>query len=144
MFLPDRSGIRCDLCLLIEKEQFTYYSVDFLKIRIVNKTVIRSPDDISYDICKNCYNKWLERCKNNVSRALPNTIKCDFCPEYMASDFVYYKLDITVANVDIKREKPVESKKYFMDYNVGECCINQYFDIIKTNKEKIKTGGNWS
>lgn len=76
MLLPNKDGIKCDICGEIKKNKFIYYSYDIHKI-IVNLEKIESKEEkltdvnesiIGFDVCENCHkiniNKMLEN--NNV------------------------------------------------------------------------------
>lgn len=65
--LESRDGIRCDLCHMVAKTQFRYYSYDLTEVQIIGgayPSVLKANRKInasSLDVCGNCHHRFTER-----------------------------------------------------------------------------------
>jgi len=148
MFLPTRDGIRCDICGSSHRNDFTYYSFDVNKvvadtaIGTVNPTIISE----SYDVCEECYNKFIDKCKKHIRDVKKNTVRCDFCPKYLSGKFEMRRIVVTKVTVDSaqKSEGPLDVESKHMDFNVCKECWSEILQRINKTKETLKQKGDWS
>jgi len=65
--LESRDGVRCDLCHMVLKTKFQYYSCDLNPVQVFRGMAPstlkanRSNRLLSLDLCGNCYNKFASR-----------------------------------------------------------------------------------
>lgn len=73
MLLPNRDGVRCDMCGKEHKSKFTYYSYDCHKVTVdISKMETRREQVtdvdgsvIGYDVCEECHKRNQDRCLEN-------------------------------------------------------------------------------
>jgi len=72
MLLPNRDGVKCDLCGAILKSIFVYYSydchkvsVDVLKKETKKETTDVNKSMIGFDVCEDCHRGNLEKMLEN-------------------------------------------------------------------------------
>lgn len=146
MLLSTRDGISCDLCGIILKNKFTYFSVESKGIQVdaSKAQVVQLGKDLDVDVCDPCYTKMEEAVRKYVVNGVQRgTIKCDFCPKILSGAFKYHVLLIhkVTADRDVKEKGPADVQANHMDFNLDDECFLAMANIAMTNRQKVKTGG---
>ena len=76
MLLPDKNGIKCDLCGKILRDKFVYYSYDCHKVFVDVSRLETSKEKatdvngsvIGFDVCEECHNKMVKSGVQNASQ----------------------------------------------------------------------------
>jgi len=105
MQTKDKTGIICDFCALMNREEFLYYSLDFKKVEIFNDSytgleyILRLPTHLSYDICSICFDEIKINVINNNAN-IQRGIFCELSGVLLHGTFIYYYC--LVSKVDVK------------------------------------------
>lgn len=139
-------GISCDFCGGGYKQNFIYYSVSATQVSVNNNQ--RSGmggTSFSHDVCEACYQKWLDRCRNNLlPKCPPKSIKDDFSKNYLVGTYNYYILDFDKVTVDINATEKVDTDKQVMDLNLSERSFGELVEQAGVIRKKLETQGTWS
>lgn len=147
MLLSSKDGISCDLCGLIQKNRFTYYSIESkgLQVNTAGASIVQLGKDLDIDVCEGCYGSMIEAVKKYlVNGSKRGTIKCDFCPKVEVGNFKYHVLGIhkVTADKDIKEQGPSDVQMNIMDFNLDDQCFVLMANQVMANRQKVKSGGN--
>lgn len=132
--LDNKNGIICDICNATHTDDFTYYSYDFRKVRVINNIMdvlnYKSAPVLSLDVCTNCHGKLKDVVTKHYkpSPCLPTRnyhqgVYCDFTTKRMSGTYEFYHGVITEAVVRMSH-KPyicVDCRKVVKDTNTQEC-----------------------
>lgn len=146
MLLASKDGISCDLCSIIHRNRFTYYSIESkgLQVNASANSIAQLGKDLDIDVCEACYNAMIEAVKkyivNGTSRG---SIKCDFCPKVQSGSFKYHVLIIhkVSADKDVKEQGPSDVQKNIMDFNLDDECFVLMANQVVASRQKVKSGG---
>jgi len=143
MLLKSNDGIICDLCGRAYRNSFTYYSFEstLVQVNTISKASIKQNKDLDIDVCDDCYQQSIENVKKFLNKIVGNTIKCDYCTNYMKGNFTYHK--VLIHKVIVTNKKPEISNNH-MDYNLDNNCFKQLSDKANNIKQTIKNEGEWS
>ena len=103
MLLSSKDGIGCDLCGVIYRNRFTYYSLESkgIQVNAAAHSVVQLGKDMDIDVCEKCYTDMIEAVKKYlVNGTKRGTIKCDFCPKVLNGAFKYHTLLIHKVSAD--------------------------------------------
>lgn len=111
MQLADRTGIACDLCGTSYRQDFSYYSLDFRPVAVINNQrsgrdlILQTKINFSLDLCAACYAQLSNTVVQHYStimspkrRALVQTI-CEVTGEILAGTYTYYHCLVTGVSV---------------------------------------------
>jgi hypothetical protein len=125
MLNKSKDGIVCDLCKIEVKSQFTYYSMDFRKVNVVNhkpeiRSILLERIIKSIDCCENCG----EEIKNRLIKNFKPTqsIYCELSGKDLNGTYVLYycMVDMVVmSNVRYIDKRHIE-------FNLCEDEFNQF------------------
>lgn len=146
MLLSSKDGISCDLCSMILKNKFTYYSIDSKGIQVNTATASMAQlgKDLDIDVCEGCYTAMIEAVKKYiVNGTARGSVKCDFCPKVVSGNFKYHILAIhkVTADKDVKDQGPSDVQLNIMDFNLDDECFVLMANQVMTNRQKLKSGG---
>jgi hypothetical protein len=144
MFLHTKDGITCDICKVVYKDKFIYYSFDFNSIEVDSSKMFINNSGVSYDIdvCDQCFENFKK--KIIISANKHNTIKCDLCSVQMTGKFLYYRVLIHKIFVDKSNTKNTTVEKNVFDLNVDQQCFKGISDMVMANRIEMKKKGEWS
>lgn len=146
MLLTSKDGISCDLCAMIYKNRFTYYSLESkgLMVNTTGTSIAQLGKDLDIDVCEACYNAMIEAVKKYIVNGTGRgSIKCDFCPKVQSGNFKYHVLAIhkVSADKDVKEQGPSDVQKDIMDFNLDDECFVLMANQVVVNRQKVKSGG---
>lgn len=146
MLLPSKDGISCDLCSMIQKNRFTYYSLDSkgVQVNAAAASVVQLGKDLDIDICEKCYMDMITAVKKYIVNGTKRgTIKCDFCPKTLSGAFKYHVLALhkVSADKDVKEQGPSDVQMNIMDFNLDDECFILMANQVMANRQKVKAGG---
>jgi hypothetical protein len=110
MQLQSRDGVRCDCCGGSQRNDFTYYSLDFHQVDVQDRRFpagwIDNPNDqviFSLDACQACMTIIENAVKVNF-KPMRDGIGCDLCTAVMKGEnFTFYCCRVTRAAVSLTR-----------------------------------------
>lgn len=146
MLLNSKDGISCDLCGFVQKNRFTYYSMESkgLQVNTAGNSIAQLGKDLDIDVCEKCYGAMLEAVKKYIVNGTKRgSIKCDFCPSVKSGTFKYHALIIhkVTADKDVKEKGPAEVQMNVMDFNLDDECFVLMANQVVVNRQKVKSGG---
>jgi len=70
MITDDRKAILCDLCNRKLVDEFTYYSINFDKVKVISKLSKMDVDKqcLNLDICQICYTEMSDKVLNVIKK----------------------------------------------------------------------------
>ena len=141
MFLPTRDGILCDFCGISYKNNFTYYSVEAVELKIVNSMKIsHKNNEFGKDMCQSCYERLIEDVAKFIGQTKHNHIKCDLSKNYKTGTFNYWIVNFDKIDVSKDREdQPAIIDRQVMDINLLD------FKLLSDRINKVETkDGVWA
>lgn len=146
MLLTSKDGISCDLCGFIQKNRFTYYSLESkgIQVNTSGNSIAQLGRDLDIDVCEKCYNDMIEAVKKYIVNGTKRgTIKCDFCPKVHSGNFKYHVLSIhkVTADKDVKEQGPSDVQMNIMDFNLDDECFVLMANQVMASRQKVKSGG---
>lgn len=94
----DGSGISCDLCRLEVRDEFTYYSFDISRVKMINSRAINEKKEASIDVCERCYSSISDKVVKNYKPVVVG-ICCDLTGKHFKGNVEYYKINVDKAIV---------------------------------------------
>lgn len=141
MLLPDKSGIKCDLCGTNYHTDFAYYSFDFRDVNIYGPSrpsldmILKSPISYSCDICLSCFDGLKDRIiTNNVNR---KSLKCDLSGESLANTKKYYYCVVSSVKVSIAKKLSECKKCRHKTYDQKICSKCGHNEFVKLADTKV-------
>lgn len=126
--LITRDGIKCDLCNMVLKDNFLYYSYDLHRATILNgrhPSILRanrSNPIRSIDVCGNCHSKFSNLIVNANKKLLINQIRglayCELTGDKI-NDGNALLVFVTLISVNLKT-KSVKSDTNFLSFLVSK------------------------
>jgi len=121
MLLDTKDGVRCDICNMIQRDNFIYYSYDCrLRYSIDNNHEYQELDstpDTSLDVCDICYNAHAQYVVENYkptvvkpTRHYPKGIYCDLSSVLLIGNYKFYHISITKVHVVFNHKQSKCSK----------------------------------
>lgn len=136
MQLHDKSGICCDACGIVYKTDFTYYSLDFRHIDVINNirtpidNIIRSNIVFSIDMCTNCFDSIKNIIIKNYSatmsphrlgKQLPVT--CEITGGKLFGTYEYYYCVVSKADIRLSGQPNICVKCKNKTFDSGTKCM---------------------
>jgi len=144
MLLVEKNGISCDLCGAICRHDFSYYSIEVCTIQVKNGiTVHRSGVITNFDSCCGCYDKMMDKCRNNL-HTNARSIKCESCGKLYTGNFEYLYLVMHRATINppigmsIEGDEfqyEIKTEKNMMDLRIDKECYDTMKKCTKENRD---------
>lgn len=150
MQLSDRSGIACDSCGIVCKDDFVYYSFDFHNVHVYNNqrpsidSIIRSEVVKSLDICTSCFDSIKDAVIKNYSKTMtPRRTNianmftvCEITGVKLSGNYEYYYCVVSKVNVRLSGQSYICVKcksKSIGDRACAKCSGTQFTRVANTN-----------
>ncbi len=137
MQLNDKSGIKCDLCGIEQRQPFTYYSIDFIaacltppmppSLQLASTGKICS----SLDCCTDCYHKLTELVKTHY-HPLKDGFTCDLTGAKIIGKASYYYANCAMVQV---AQSATEINDRILELTITLAAYRRLINTAKLNKE---------
>lgn len=93
--LLDKTGICCDRCGLVIRDDFTYFSFDLRRTQLCDgrrpgiDNILRLSPDKSFDLCELCVDQMKQLVITNY-RPVKAGMRCDFCGKQQGSGHYFH------------------------------------------------------
>lgn len=137
-------GIVCDFCMAICEDEFEYYSINSIKVKVDSGISATSKENYNFniDLCPDCYGKLMEHCSKYIMKVVPaGKIKCDFSDNLYSGKFDYFKITldkvtVSKAKYELDQKAIVSVDTAIMDFTVGSDVMAGFEKKVANTKEK--------
>lgn len=138
-----KDGIICDYCRKQYKNDFVYYSYDFVSYNVNNGMQNRSSEyEFTADLCDKCNKLFLDRVKANYIP--PSKIfKCEVSGNQIKQqNFIYHKAMVSKVSIGLDSGL-FDVQKEFVEINFCDEAFKAFKEHISLLK-KVDVDSNWS